>query len=639
MRALGTQRKATTRYVRLENAGVALVEAEGLEVGKRERGLFPPAAGGSFKEAFKDHASFLRVSPTSPRPAEMLDHITVSGGTALTAQDWAIHEILMSAAYDAATNPVIPGDEAQIVGGEMQVRMGDLLVALGPNARRKNVLKSLRALRMTEISYGTPGGRTYANVPMLVGWHETEEDGEDFVVFMLPSPIWRLLTSQRSYANLELRALAGMATRYGIFLYRHLALRFARVTWNPDAPDHEIELTPEDAARVIGFDESPVVMGRLTTALKRAVEDLAGKRGGRDRSDAEEVARRGVRAFAVEYLEPRHRVGKGNPIAAYRLKVTTRAPELHRGRSNGVSAQLRQYVGAPDDPWLRVNSHVWAKAATLAFKHKRAAMAPWLFKAWLVALEEALVAAPVTPEYGRRMCRGGRLLRLIRAEGPDRAAYAFAVEEIENPDLLDLIEIVGTYKAGDIEKAADAARRKRVADWKNPDRKQRMKPLPKGPTKEEREAAEAERKAAIVAERTARFEGANVVELDVRFGRAEDAKITAEGFKRYAWPGSRKVEIRLSYRAGDNMRVVSAGWHAATPEFLEGLVSTRSDDFSGYRPLYDAEAVQPEAAPPKPRRPGFLPGSHQPKSAGVEVITYPMPTAAAVGALTDDCPF
>ncbi|WP_187390943.1 hypothetical protein [Aurantimonas sp. DM33-3] len=640
IRAFGRKRRMTTQYARLESGAVALVEAEGGVVGKRESGLFIPRTRGCLSEAFDSQESFAHVAPSSPRPAEMLDYITVSGGTRLTAQDWAIHEILLSSAYDAAVKAAVAGYEREIIGREIQVAMRDLLVALGPTARRKQVLKSLRALRRTEISYGFPGGRTCADVPMLVGRQETQADA-DYVTFMLPAPIWRLLTSQRSYSQLELRALASMATRYGTFLYRHLALRFAQVHWNPDAPVHEIEYTPEEAARIIGYDERPIVMSRLTTALTRAVEDLAGKRGGRDRTDIEEASRRGVRAFAVEYLTPRRRVGKGAPIMAYRLRVTMRPDDLHKAKTNGISAHARAHIGAPDDPWLRVDSHVWNRAQMLAWKHKRVAMAPYLFRAWLVALQEALTEIPLTPEVNRRMCRGSKLLRLIRAEGPHRAAYSWAMEEIEEPDLLALPDIIGIHEAGDIEKAAEVARQQRVADYKNPDRKRRMKPLPKGPTRAEQRTARVEKAAAIVADRIARFEGANVIEFDVRLGRLSDAKIAAEELKRYAWPGTKRLEIRLSYRCDDDMRTVSLGWYAATTEFLERLLHLSPYDLAGYRPLFDESAVEPAPQPTRPRRPAFLPGSEpaartQPEP-GITDIKYPTP--GAISAPDEDCPF
>lgn len=624
MRSLKAARVPTTQYARFENAAVAAVVADGDEVGKRESGLFNPAPRGDLAEASKSVAAFAEVAPQSPRPAEMLDTVVVTGDHLLTAQDLAIHEYLVAAAYEAGYKATRAGYQHDVVAREVEAPMRGILSFLGPSGRRGHVLKSLRALNATRVSYSIPGGRTVNDVPLLTGWHET--DGEvDVVRFSLPSRVWLLLASQPSYGYLELAALASMSSRYGVHLYRHLALRMSRAKWDPVEPETVLEYTPEQAAAVIGFVDAPLNVGRLTTALKRAVGDLGG-----------------VRAFSVEYAEPRRRKAKGAPLVAFVLRVTMRPRQLDTVRLGGISDVLRPYTGAPDVPDLRVNSHVWDRAAAMAKEVGRYLFPNDISAAWFGALHEAHGGGPADRDAARKAYRGASLLRAIRAEGPDRAAFNWFTEELADADLLAEHEVGADSKAQiEFVRAGERARRERLRDYKHGDRRQRAARLPKGPSKEEREAERAAREEAARADRAARLETANVVEIDAAFGKMDDALHFAQAFPSYKWAGAREVEIRVCHLDGDDIRRVPIGRFRATAELLEEIVGPKAI-YAGFRPVLDPDYVAPEAAPSKSRRPAWLPGSQQPEkpkaTGGITVITYPMPTVP-VGTVSDDCPF
>lgn len=585
---LRRRRVPTTSYARLENAALAAVVSEGGEIEGRESGLYNPAPRGSVAKASASVEIFRSIAPQSPRPAEMLDTVTVKGDGMLSARDLAIHEYLVAAAYEAAYVASEQGTEREVVGQELEVPMKGVLAFLGTSARRAHVLKSVAALNRTSVSYSIPGGRTVTDVPLLVGWHESGAEA-DVVRFSLPSRVWWLLASQPSYAYLELAALATMSSRYGIHLYRHLALRMSRTRWDPMEPDTVLHYSPEEAAAAIGYDEAPMQVGRLTTALKRAVSDL-----------------KEVRRFRVEYAAPRRRAAKGAPISAFVLQIAMLPPQVETAKLGGIHKSAKPFTGAPDVPDLRVNSHVWDKASELARQHGRRIAPNYISGAWFGSLHEAYGGGPTDRDAARKEYRGAVLLRAIRAHGPDRAAFAWFTEELKDPDLLAEVdhssELDRRFK---YEAAGEKARRIRLRDYKHGDRKQRAARLPK-PTREQRFAKAVAKVEAGKAERLKRFADATVVELDVAYDGINDARRMADDFTRRTWRGNRLIELRLSHLVRDDIVTEVIGRYPASVDDLESVLS-RPDIISGYRPIHDPTVEAPVVT--GPRRPAFLPGS------------------------------
>ena len=371
MSVTNRRRRARLPETVLAEATSAALVAAGYEEPKRDAGLHAPRPRGDLAEALADGEAMARIAPETPRPVEMLESVTVSGGSALTAQDLALHELLVASAYAAALSASKDGYPGDVVGREMTIPMRALTRFLGPSVRRAHVLKSLAALRSTTVSYGQSGGRRYTDVPMLVGWGE-EDANSDVVAYSLPMPIWRLMAVQRRYAYLELGALARMGTRYGIHLYRRLALRMSLERWSLDETPFRVELTPDEAASWIGYDARPIVASRLTTTLKRAVRDMVS-----------------VRRFAVEWLDPVSGPGRGAPVARYVLSVTMRPPGRHEVQPVHVNRDIVPVVGGMDVPEYQVSDVVWRKVDALAHRQRVVALFGDVAEAWFVALQEA----------------------------------------------------------------------------------------------------------------------------------------------------------------------------------------------------------------------------------------------------------
>src|SRR5690606_38384509 len=62
-------------------------------------GLCRPRPGGDLAKALSSRQAMEVVAPESPRPSEMMEGVTVNGEDVLTADDAALHELLISHAY------------------------------------------------------------------------------------------------------------------------------------------------------------------------------------------------------------------------------------------------------------------------------------------------------------------------------------------------------------------------------------------------------------------------------------------------------------------------------------------------------------------------------------------------------------
>ncbi|BDA82497.1 hypothetical protein Sa4125_00390 [Aureimonas sp. SA4125] len=550
-----------------EAASVALV-ADGYDEPKLVEGLFAPASRGALVEAFADGGSFDRVAPETPRPAEMLETVTVSGGASLTAQDLALHEFLVASAYEAALAASEAGDAFRIVGREMRIPMRWILRFLGPSVRRTHVLKSLAALRSTTVSYGLSGGRRYTDVPMLVGWAEEDASaGSDVVAYSLPSPVWHLMAVQPRYAYLELAALAGMGTRYGIYLYRRLALRTNLEKWTLDETPLRIELTPEDAASWIGYEARPIVASRLTTTLKRAVQDMGS-----------------VRRFQVEWCDPVTKPGRGAPVARYALSVTLRPPGRHEVQPVFVDRAIVPVVGGMDVPEYQVSDVVWRKIDALARRQRVFAHHAYVPDAWFVALQEALVGTPVTNDFGKREYRGHALMEAIRKLTADEAAYRWAVEELRNPDLILLSEAVGSDRAAELTREAKRARFERVNDRRfGVDRKKRHRPERRTLEVQADRAKRAREERA--AERRRRWPEANVIYLEM--SRPDDPDREVARLRRHRWSGDTLRLLRIRYSVGPEFVMHEVGGVPATLDDVEAFLT--GDDRTAWTAHYVAD--------------------------------------------------
>jgi hypothetical protein len=387
---------------------------------KTAEGLYRPRPQGKLEEALTESGKLHAVAPASPRPAEMLEGVVVDGHGkgSLTADDAALHELLVSAAYEADMR--MPSDVVHVIP------MAQVLHFLGENARRDAVKDSLKRLLSTTVSYGLAGGRRYEQVPLLTSWLESG-DCEDVVKFSLPEPICALMRSQPRYAYVELAAISAMRCRYSSRLYRVLALEAAKAKWEPGGENKVVvSVTPGDLADWVGFPrraDGAVAYGKLKERLLSFLADGEDKEG--DLS--------AVRKFSTEIKEHR-KPGRGREVERIDFVLTLRPPSYKMVRVSFDPRHDIARVGGKDLPEYRVNGHVWRRVA-IAFGERLGVEKHLAFQLWNVALNEALSGEALSNGYGSRRFRGDSLLDEMRVNGPDYAAWGFFVEEAESPDL------------------------------------------------------------------------------------------------------------------------------------------------------------------------------------------------------------
>lgn len=520
------ERVKGTPIGRLQIASESALIADGYAIPRNDtRGRFLPKPRGVISASLMSQAALADISPESPRPREMLETVTMTGDDALTAQDIALHELLVACAYEQMYERAVAGEPTTI---ECEISLREICTFLGPSVRRQHVRKSLRALRRTEVTYGDPGGRYFEDVPLLVGWTQGDAS-RDVVRYVLPSPIAYLMASPTRYAYLELAAIAGMGTRYGVRLYRQLALRMAKQKWDPYADPTTIELAPAEMADWLGYRETPLHVGHLKTVLDRAVCDLSS-----------------VRRFAVRLGEPVREAKRGAPIGAFRIIVELREPARTVAH---VSPTVRNYgvtrVGGSDAPQYRVSSWTWRRISTMVESNPLALYNRRYQEAWFLALDEALCGKRLTSDH-KRFYRGQGLLVAIDCLGADEAAWRWAIEEYGNPDLIEhRSECHGTVFAAQL-RDAERARYHRFRDHVEPSRRRRSTKADSAPrTNEEYE----DRAVARDAARLDAFACCNRVIIDLdrerleRYG-ANPWKKVAEAIRKHSgYEGKRVVDV------------------------------------------------------------------------------------------------
>lgn len=361
-----------------------------------------------------------RTAPESPRPREMLEHVAVVGEDTLTASDMTLHELLVSYAYEKSKRRMDKADYVMPTAYALRL--------LGENARRKGLRESLKRLRSTVVRFGLAGGRRFEDVPMICSWVEGE-NGRDEIRYVIPNPICVLMESQLVYAYIELGALASMQSRYGVRLYRHLALEMAQARWKPGLENvHEITVSVEDMKAWLGFEGDHIGQLQLR-ALKPALADLVH-----------------VRRFC--HVKTDNKIGceaikgkrRGGGIDGWKIRLRLNPPAAHHGMMQPVAKEARGSVGGVDIPRFQARQDFWQRKGQFLREHGYIQGFVQAFHVWLLAVDEALTGRLVTNGFHGRRMRGERLLAAVDALGPEQAAAELLAEEVEAPDLLVLPE-------------------------------------------------------------------------------------------------------------------------------------------------------------------------------------------------------
>lgn len=374
--------------------------------------LIQPATRGSITKAISTR-SLSNVAPESPRPLEMLDAVEITSADILTADDAALHELLISAAYEADKE----------MGNEFtSLPVSTALKFLGQHARRDALKTSMRRLRATTVSYGTAKTRRFEDVPLVFSYLETTEEA-DIIRYSLPEPIRILMREMPAYAYLELAPLSQMKSKYSVRLYRVFAAAAAREKWVPGGSNKVVvSASLEDLFSWTGFPldkDGSMSFGKFR---QRVLNDLD-----------KELAT--VRRFSVRVEEIR-KEARGRPLERVDFHLNLRAPSHHMSRAKFEPGEHKERgIGGVDAPEFRVNTNVWIKAQN-EFWGIRKRLHSEYFAAWQVALHEAISKDAVTPGYDTRHYRGQRLLNAIAKLGADEAAFQFCAEEVDNSDLL-----------------------------------------------------------------------------------------------------------------------------------------------------------------------------------------------------------
>lgn len=381
---------------------------------------FMPQPRGDLSTSLTEN-TIAAIVPESPRPAPLLDSIKISGEDSLTANDVALHELLLSRAYEVESKLRKTGKP---LPDTHTIPVNLALRYLGPTARRDALNASLRRLAETSITFGNRAN-LYENVPLLVSWTATDVESS-IVAFSFPPPIRDVIRAKQRYAYLELVPLALMKSRYSIRLYKRLALETSKHKWSPSAENLIIlSGTPADVAQWAGFqpENDMASVSKLRDRVLKFVEtDFAA-----------------LRAFSVSLREI-YGTGRGRPVERFEFRLHLKAPSHHLASAYFERGEHKlKGVGGMDAPEYQVHSHIWQKAQSQFGKAVPEIFTShyYFFQAWLLALEEALTKDAWSPAYERRSYRGQRLLATIEKLGPNEAAWQFCCEEAADPDFIE----------------------------------------------------------------------------------------------------------------------------------------------------------------------------------------------------------
>lgn len=393
---------------------------------------FQPGNRGDIAKALAQPTALTVVAPESPRPLEMLLGVTYDRESTLTADDGVLHELLMTAAIR---------DDAAFEKDTHAVPMRHILRLLGPEARRDAVKDSLSRLLKNTVSFGA-----FEQVPLLVSWIE-RADPDELVHFTLPAPIRGALAVKTDYAYIEIAALPAMRSKFVARLYKALVaeLKASGRQWIKGG-DNKVTITAsvDQVAAWVCFPtekDGSVRPGKL----KERVLDVAAAQF------------RDVQAFALEVVPVVART-RGNPIVEVRFALTLNPPSHHQIRAIYDAASIKQFGGI-DAQEFRVQQSVWLKAVGhfindfgTKFNHGI------LFGLWTACIKEMLDEKPLSDGYATRRYRGDRLRQEIARRGADEAAWQWAMEEAENPDLA----LLPAEERKEVANLGEVGRRERV---------------------------------------------------------------------------------------------------------------------------------------------------------------------------------
>lgn len=524
-----------------------------------QRKQFQPSSRGDLSMALKNRKSLAIVAPQSPRPPEMLAGISVvKGAEQLTSSDLALHELLISKAYET---------DISMSRSSYEIPLAECLRFLWSDAREADVRASLTRMERVRLSFAGEEGRSFRNVQMLTAW-SAEKGAKIDIGYQFPDPIKWLMRTMPSYGYVELAAIGhgAMRSRYSALLYKRLVHEVSLRRWREGSDNcFVLEFTPAELAALVGYI-APA--GSFFSKLQERVISKF------------ERDFLGVRKFDLRITYdglPSPARGQGRKTSLIQLHVKIHPDTHHMVRADDRTLRVwGDQAGKADIPRYRINSVFWLQVAqkfrSLSLTHHSA------YWAWSVALDEALEGVPLTAGHGQRRYRGKNLLAAIDANGVEAAAWCFFAEEVEiGADLCNSPHVI--QKLGQ----ADKSRLERIAGKK---RKPKSRPAVEG----KGAAAAAPR----VVERPVEPSFETCTHIDLEIDHAASAAdldgFVYEPLSQLVWNGDHERRLRVYFRAPGTTARQHFGFKISPDDEGELLAALRKlDTWLTGPPIYRIE--------------------------------------------------
>ncbi len=483
---------------------------------------FRPRSRGDISAALTSSKALVAIAPQSPRPPEMLSGVSVDGDVSLTSNDIAIHELLISKAYES---------DPEMRAPQYEIPMSECIRFCGADARQHDVVTALSKMEQIRLTFRGGDGRTYEGVQMLTAWRVLSET-TSLVGYSFPEPIRALMRRMPRYGYIELAAVGqgSMRSRYSQTLYKILADEVSQRPWSEDVDNtFTLSYSPEAFADLVGMPKPQSgLLGTLRDRVMRHISD--------DFS--------GVKKFDLDVAydgKPAPARGRGQSVQAIELTVKVHPDTYHvvRGKIKADAG-----IGAPDAPKYRIDSVFWVKVAR---KFEKLVLVNFMaHRAWLVVLKEALDDKALTPGYETRRYRGRRLLDAIDADGVKAAAWGFFAEEAELG-----AEVCGSKHVQRLLQDADRDRLKRFMKSK---KEKKAVGRPRSGMAENRISKLTKSAPKTTPDNVddgfVRFEEANVIVVDIddAFNQHDVDNQIWGRVQAYDWTGDRKVRMHVKFR-------------------------------------------------------------------------------------------
>lgn len=395
--------------------------------GRTRRPAFSPKVRGDLDKAVNDPQALAAIAPQVPRSASWLTCPSFHRMRGLSARDVLVFEHLVTRAV--ALDPRLD----RLGPYSVPVReVATLLSAGGRVAAPREIAASMARLFDIDPPALRIDGPLSYTLPPWVGRVMAASEGE-------------------RYGYVDIVTLGRFRKRGAAMLYRWILGRLAeaKARVEPGAAPIRASIPAYDLAEV---------MGQPTPHLPQLRKDYLIPA----RAEIAEI----VKQFRIEDVEETR--DSTGALKAWTFVVRSLPPcDLRAVRSrlldNDAVAMMAVEADVPEfkvsaATMIRVGSVVPSR---IVKSKKPEASLPseirTLYVVWLAALDEAITGRRMTSGVETRNFRGAALLDAIAKLGPDAAFYAFVLEEVASPDLIDLLRDVASLRID-----AEQSRKSRV---------------------------------------------------------------------------------------------------------------------------------------------------------------------------------